>query len=98
MLPGYLKDNKKAMSVSNKSFLSAREAALELGVSVDTLYAYVSRGFLRSEASTDQKRNRRYRLEDVEQLKKRRGEYRHPNLVASGTMHAGTRLGSLPLL
>jgi len=30
-------------------YISAKEAAAELGVSIPTLYAYVSRGFIRSE-------------------------------------------------
>jgi excisionase family DNA binding protein len=34
-----------------KRYLSAREAAEELGVSLPTLYAYVSRGMVRSEAA-----------------------------------------------
>ena len=44
-------------------YLSARRAAEELGVSVATLYAYVSRGMVRSEAVEGKKRNRRYRAE-----------------------------------
>ena len=52
-------------------YLSAREAAGELGISVQTLYAYVSRGLVRSEAGEGKKRNRRYRAEDVRRLKER---------------------------
>ncbi len=77
------------MSVSNDRYLSAREAALNLGISIDTLYAYVSRGLLRSEAAADQKRSRRYSFEEIERFKQRRQEYRHPDRVAAGTMHAG---------
>ncbi len=71
-------------------YLTAQEAANELGISLDTLYAYVSRGLIHSEASNGQKRNRWYSLEDIERLKKRKGEYRHPDKVAAGAMHAGT--------
>src|SRR5690349_23506707 len=71
-------------------YLTAQEAATELGISQDTLYAYVSRGLIRSEASDGQKRSRWYPLEDVERLKKRKGEYRHPDKVAAGAMQAGT--------
>ncbi len=70
--------------------LTAQEAANELGISLDTLYAYVSRGLIRSEASDGQKRSRWYHLEDVQRLKKRKGEYRHPDKVAAGAMQAGT--------
>ncbi|MGO8946081.1 MAG: citrate/2-methylcitrate synthase [Ktedonobacterales bacterium] len=70
-------------------FLTAREAASELGVSLDTLYAYVSRGLLRSETGDLQKRSRRYPREDVERLKEHKADYRHPDRVAAGTMHAG---------
>jgi citrate synthase len=52
-------------------YLSAREAAAELGVSPATLYAYVSRGLIRSEA-VGSTRTRRYRAEDVRALKNRR--------------------------
>lgn len=53
-------------------YLSAREAAAELAVSPATLYAYVSRGMVRSEAVEDS-RARRYRADDVRALKGRRG-------------------------
>ena len=46
------------------TYLSAPEAAAELGVSLPTLYAYVSRGLLRSEAEGGV-RKRRYLAEDV---------------------------------
>ena len=71
-------------------YLTAQEAAAELGISLDTLYAYVSRGLIRSEASDGQKRSRWYPLEDVQRLKKHKGEYRHPDKVAAGAMQAGT--------
>ena len=71
-------------------YLTAQEAAVELGISLDTLYAYVSRGLIRSEASDGQKRSRWYPLEDVQRLKKHKGVYRHPDKVAAGAMQAGT--------
>ncbi len=73
-----------------KHYLTAQEAAQELGISLDTLYAYVSRGLLRSESSDGQKRSRWYPREDVQRLKTRKEEYRHPDRVAAGAMHAGT--------
>lgn len=53
-------------------YLSAKEAAAELGVSLATLYAYVSRDMIRSEPMPDS-RAKRYRAEDVRGLKERRG-------------------------
>lgn len=47
--------------------LTAREAADRLGVKLDTLYAYVSRGRLRSVAVPGS-RERRYRARDIEAL------------------------------
>ncbi|HEX2916047.1 MAG TPA: citrate synthase family protein [Chloroflexia bacterium] len=82
----------KAGHMEKKQYLTAREAASELGISVDTLYAYVSRGLLHSEAAGNQKRSRRYPIEEIERLQKRKGEFRHPDKVAAGTMHAGTPL------
>ncbi|HYM32361.1 MAG TPA: citrate synthase family protein [Candidatus Cybelea sp.] len=52
-------------------YLTARQAAQSLGISAATLYAYVSRGLIRSEA-TGVTRRRRYRAEDVAALKQRR--------------------------
>ena len=50
----------------------ARAAAAELGISQATLYAYVSRGLIRSEPLEEGGRGRRYRAEDVRNLKTRR--------------------------
>jgi citrate synthase len=48
--------------------LTAREAADRLGIKLDTLYAYVSRGRLRS-VTVPGTRQRRYRAEEVEGLR-----------------------------
>jgi citrate synthase len=48
--------------------LTAREAAQRLGIKLDTLYAYVSRGRLRSMAVPGT-RQRRYRVEEVEAMR-----------------------------
>lgn len=53
-------------------YLSAGEAAAELSISPATLYAYVSRGLVRSEPAEDGSRARRYRADDVRSLKNRR--------------------------
>jgi citrate synthase len=59
------------MKKSTALYLSAREAAAELAISPATLYAYVSRGLIRSEPSSDS-RSHRYRAEDIRGLKARR--------------------------
>src|SRR6185369_2653963 len=53
------------------TYLSADAAAAELGVSLPTLYAYVSRGLIRSEREGPQRR-RRYLAEDVWLLNERK--------------------------
>jgi len=59
------------MKKSEALYLSAREASAELSISPATLYAYVSRGLIRSEPSPDS-RSHRYRAEDIRGLKERR--------------------------
>jgi citrate synthase len=49
------------------NLITARQAADSLGIKLDTLYAYVSRGRLQS-VSLPGSRERRYRVEDVEAL------------------------------
>jgi citrate synthase len=51
--------------------LSSAEAARYLGVSRQTLYAYVSRGWVRSDAG-DSSRSRRYNRLDLERLRQRK--------------------------
>lgn len=57
--------------------LTARQAADTLGIKLDTLYAYVSRGRLRSIVVSGT-RERRYRSEDVETLRDGRSTPRAP--------------------
>ena len=71
-------------------YLGARQAAAELGVSLATLYAYVSRGMIRSEAAGRSGRRRRYRAEDVRRLKERNERRRDPDRVVEGALHWGT--------
>ena len=70
-------------------WLSSKEAARRLGVSAATLYAYVSRGLLRSEG-TDGQRERRYRADDVAQLKRRRDVGRKAESIAANALDFGT--------
>jgi citrate synthase len=74
--------------LSRRRYLSAREAAGELGVSVRTLYAYVSRGLIRSEAAGG--RERRYRAEDVRRLRERKERRRDPEGAVRGALSWGT--------
>jgi citrate synthase len=69
--------------------LSASEAAAALGVSRDTLYAYVSRGLLRSERSPGSRASR-YHAEDVWMLVQRREGRRDPSRAARQALHWGT--------
>jgi len=74
--------------MSEQGFLSAGEAAAELGVSLPTLYAYVSRGLIRSQAGSDP-RSRLYRTEDVWALKRRKQHRRDPGKAAEDALHWG---------
>ena len=74
----------------DERYLSAGRAAEELGVSLATLYAYVSRGMIRSEAVGGKKRNRRYRAEDVRRLRERKERRRDPDGALEGVLHWGT--------
>jgi citrate synthase len=68
--------------------LTARQAADRLGVKLDTLYAYVSRGRLRS-VVVPGTRERRYRGEDVEALHDgRSGARPPPNAIPEALMPA----------
>ena len=70
-------------------WISSAEAARRLGVSAATLYAYVSRGLLRSEATTG-RRERRYRADDVSRLKRRRDVGRKAESIAANALDFGT--------
>ncbi len=70
-------------------YLTAREAAAELGVSAATLYAYVSRGLIRSEPTDGKQRVRRYHQEDIQRLKERKELRRNPAKLAEQALHWG---------
>ena len=69
-------------------YLSAADAAKRLGVSRQTLYAYVSRGLLRAH-ETDDPRQRRYQAEVVERLAAERSRGRRPKEAAKATLDWG---------
>jgi len=70
-------------------YLTAQEAAAKLGVKLPTLYAYVSRGLIRSEASGNNTRERRYSAEDVQRLKERQEQRHDPTSVVAGALSWG---------
>ncbi len=70
-------------------YITAQEAAAMLGITRPTLYAYVSRGLIRSEATGGSKRTHRYNLDDIEQLKQRRDQQRQPDAVLATALHWG---------
>ncbi|AIO66424.1 citrate/2-methylcitrate synthase [Burkholderia oklahomensis] len=70
------------------SRLSANEAAQLLGVSVPTLYAYVSRGLLQSRADGASKR-RYYDADEVRLLARRRADAKRAGNVAERTLDWG---------
>ena len=70
-------------------FLTSEEAAQALGVSPATLYAYVSRGLLRSEPMPGDPRARRYRREEIARLQERQGLRRQPGRAVETALHWG---------
>ena len=69
-------------------YLSAEEAATNLGISKPTLYAYVSRGLVRSRHGSDS-RSRLYNRLDIDQLKARRRIRRRPQSEVQATLDWG---------
>lgn len=69
-------------------YLTAKEAAEALGITRATLYAYTSRGQLRSEPVSD-RRERRYYRDDVERLKVRKEARRDPSKAAAQGLRWG---------
>src|SRR5256714_10113020 len=70
-------------------WIGAQEASKTLGISRPTLYAYVSRGLIRSTPGAAGARERRYSAEDVERLRTRAEERRDPRKVAERALHWG---------
>ncbi len=71
------------------TWLSSKDASSFLGVSRTTLYAYVSRGLVRSSASPGNSHLRRYAGEDLERLRGRRELRRDPGKTAERALHWG---------
>lgn len=75
--------------MEKKQYLTAEEAAAALGVSRATLYAYVSRGLVRSEPAAEGSRRHRYRAADVRRLLQRKEQRRDPAAAAQAALHFG---------
>lgn len=75
--------------MGERSDLSAEEATEALGISRATLYAYVSRGLIRSQPSPDSPRARRYSAEDVRRLVAQREQRRAPERAAATALEWG---------
>jgi citrate synthase len=71
------------------TWIDAAEAARMLDVSRATLYAYVSRGFVRSRATAGASRERKYSRDDVERLRRRTEERRDPDKAAARALQWG---------
>ncbi|MCB0016688.1 MAG: citrate synthase family protein [Anaerolineales bacterium] len=77
--------------MAQKRYMTAQEAAQTLDVRVETIYAYVSRGLIRSEpAANGRARQRRYQAADVRALQRRQAERSDPSLAAQDALHFGT--------
>jgi citrate synthase len=74
--------------MSNR-YYSAAEAAEVLNVSRATLYAYVSRGLIRSEETGNNRRARRYNAEDVDRLLARKAQRQDPTITARQALYWG---------
>jgi citrate synthase len=74
--------------IKMKGWVGAAAATERLGISRATLYAYVSRGLIRSSAVAGS-RERRYASEDVERLRNRAEDRRDPSRIAEKALHWG---------
>lgn len=73
----------------NSRTFTATQAAAELQISLPTLYAYVSRGLIRSEGARGNARGRRYLAEDIAQLQARKQARRNPAQTVRQALHWG---------
>ncbi|KFG69810.1 citrate synthase family protein [Microvirga sp. BSC39] len=77
------------MDAASLDLTSAEEAASRLGISRASLYAYVSRGLIRSFSSPHDPRQRLYALDDVEALVERKARFRRPTVAAATALDWG---------
>src|SRR5580765_1148191 len=74
--------------IDDQRYVDARTAAKHLGIQLRTLYAYVSRGAVRS-LPGEHGRPRLYALADVERLRVRRDARKGHGAVAAGALRWG---------
>jgi citrate synthase len=77
------------MNLKKAPWVEAAEAIRLLGVSRATLYAYVSRGHIRSEPLAGRTRRRRYARDDLERFAARTRERRNPAKAAEQALEWG---------
>jgi len=77
------------MKVQRAPWVEATEAIKLLGVNRATLYAYVSRGYIRSEPLPGRTRRRRYSRDDIERCVARTQERRNPEKATQQALHWG---------
>lgn len=70
-------------------WMTAAEAVERLGITRATLYAYVSRGLLRSSSMPGSSREHRYSSDDVERLRGRAEQRKDPARAAERALHWG---------
>jgi citrate synthase len=70
-------------------WIGATDASRLLGVSRTTLYAYVSRGYVRSQPTASPSRERLYSRDDVERLRRRTEARRDPDKAAARSLQWG---------
>lgn len=75
--------------MAKKENLTAKEAAAELGISVSSLYAYVSRGLIRSEPTEGKSRSKRYNGADIAALKQKQRFRKSPDDVGRSSLKLG---------
>jgi citrate synthase len=85
---GFVNPPRAAKGAETPAFLSGAEAAALLGVKRETLYAYASRGLVRSEPGVHG-RARRYRRDDLLRLKARHDARAGHGPVAAGALRFG---------
>jgi citrate synthase len=73
----------------DRSWITATEAAGLLRVNRSTLYAYVSRGYVRSQSMPGSIRARGYSRDDVERLRRRTEERRSPDKATARALQWG---------
>jgi citrate synthase len=76
-------------ALQSSAFVSGEEAARLLGVKRETLYAYASRGLVRSEPAAGKGRERRYHRDDLERLKSRHDARAGHGPVAAAALRWG---------